>query len=130
MLRPDMPIDDNLDPSYNLKVIAASLEKLEAEHLKLLVYIVNNEQRIALLETTLRQAHSLPGYRPQFSLVENLTMAFGTINDSIMMARMVLAAEHLEDAHANAASYLASRGISFDDPPPNVADGRVENTHD
>ena len=130
MLRPDIPTDDNLNRSHDLKQIAASLEELEAEQLKLLAYIANNEQRIALLEATLRQPQSLPGYQPQFSLVENLRMALGTIDDSIVMAHAVLAAERLTDAQASAAGYLASRGILFDDPSPDAADDRAENTRD
>jgi hypothetical protein len=128
MLRPDIPMDDDLDRSYNLKEIAASLEELEAEQLKLLAYIANNEQRIALLEATLRQPQSLPGYQPQFSLIENLRMALGTIDDSIVMARAVLAAERLADAQASAAGYLASRGIPFDTLSPDAADGRAKST--
>jgi hypothetical protein len=130
MLQPDIPMDDDLDRSHALKQIAASLEELETEHLKLLAYIANNEQRIALLEATLQQSQSLPGYQPQFSLVDNLRMALGTIDDSIVMARAVLAAEQLSDAQASAAGYLASQGIPFDDPSPNAADECAENTRD
>jgi len=130
MLRPDIPKDDDLDRSRALKQIAASLEELEAEQLKLLTYIANNEQRIALLEATLRQAQSLPGYQPQFSLLDNLRMALGTIDDSIVMARVVLAAKRLSDAQASAAGYLASQGIPFDDFSPDAADGCAENSHD
>lgn len=122
MLRPDSLVDDHPKTSYDLKEIAASLEELEAEQLKLLTYIANKEQRIALLEATLRQSQSLPGYQPQFSLVDNLKMALGTIDDSIVMARAVLAAERLSDAQASAAGYLTSRGIPFDDPSPDAAD--------
>jgi hypothetical protein len=130
MLPPDIPTDDNLDRSHALKQIAASLEELETEQFKLLTYIANNEQRIALLEATLQQSQSLPGYQPQFSVVDNLRMALGTIDDSIVMARAVLAAKGLADAQASAAGYLASQGIPFDDPSLDAADDRAENTHD
>jgi len=130
MFSPNISTDDNRDRSHTLKQIATSLEELEAEQFKLLTYMANNEQRIALLEATLGQTQSLPGYQPQFSLVENLHMALGTIDDSIVMARAVLAAERLSDAQASAAGYLASRGIPFDDPSPGAADECAENTRD
>jgi hypothetical protein len=114
MLQPDIPPDDNSNRPSDLKEITSALEELEAEQLKMLVSIANNEQRIAVLEATLREPQSLPGYQPQFSLVENLRMALGTIDDSIVMAHAVLAAKHLSDAQASAIGYLASRGIPFD----------------
>jgi len=115
MLPCGAPADDHANHSFRL-------EALEAEQMKLLVYIANSEQRIAVLEATLGRLQSLPGYQPQFSLAENLRMALGTLNDSIVMAHAVLAAGRLSDAHASAACYLASMGIPDDDSSLETAD--------
>lgn len=119
MLSPNTPPDNN--PNHSLMEIVPFLEELEAEQLKILGRIVNNDQRIAALEAALGQV--------QYSLAENLSIALGTLKESIEMARSVLAAEHLSDAHASAARYLASRGISSEDSSSVIVDECVKNTH-
>jgi hypothetical protein len=125
-----LPPDNDPNHSFDPMEMVLFLEELEAEQMKLFRHIANNEQRIAALEATLEQLQSLPGYQPQFSLVENLNMALGTLRESIEMARSVFTAERLSDAHASAACYLASQGISSDDSPVDATDNRVENRHD
>jgi hypothetical protein len=119
--------DDHPNHSFDLAEIVPSLEALEAEQLKLLAHIANNEQRIAALGATIQRLQALPGYQPHISLLDNLRMALGTFDDSLVMARAVLVAEQLSDAHTSAAGYLATLGILANTSSPDAVNDRAGN---
>jgi hypothetical protein len=106
--------DDDTIRVIELLALYAALSVLATQPHELHTHIANTHRRLVTLEVTLQYLRSLSSYQPQYSPIDNGSMAFGSIADSVAMVRPVLAADCLADAKVVTARYLDVKGVPFD----------------